>query len=347
MRIQATDPRLSYSGRIAFEDGKAIFVYPATYVKIRFCGKNIRALVDNNSQYWDNYVGVFVDGVQTKIRLENDATKIQNLVLAENLAEEAHEVMLFKRQDACHEMGFYGFEMEEAVILPAEEKPKRKIEVYGDSVSAGEVSEALAYVGKEDPEWHCGELSNSYYSYAWTLARRLEAQLHDIAQGGIALLDGTGWYDAPNYMGMESVYGMVRYNRAFGSPIPWDFSKYTPNVVIVAIGQNDNHPTDYMATDKDGAAAERWKQHYESFVERLANIYPNAQIVLCTTILQHHQNWDLAIEEICRKMNHPRVHHFLFEANGCGTPGHIRRPEAEQMALELAVYLEGLNIEGW
>lgn len=33
--------------------------------------------------------------------------------------------------------------------MPA--KPIRKIEVYGDSVSAGEVSEAVDFAGKEDP----------------------------------------------------------------------------------------------------------------------------------------------------------------------------------------------------
>ncbi len=30
-------------------------------------------------------------------------------------------------------------------------RPVRRIEVYGDSVSAGEVSEATAYAGKADP----------------------------------------------------------------------------------------------------------------------------------------------------------------------------------------------------
>ena len=66
--------------------------------------------------------------------------------------------------------------------------PERKIEVYGDSVYAGEVSEAVEYTGKEDPEYN-GEYSNSWYSYAWMTARKLNAQIHDIAQGGIALKD--------------------------------------------------------------------------------------------------------------------------------------------------------------
>lgn len=47
---------------------------------------------------------------------------------------------------------------------------------------AGEVSEAVDYVEKEDPE-HNGEYSNSWYSYSWMTARKLGAQIHDIAQG--------------------------------------------------------------------------------------------------------------------------------------------------------------------
>jgi len=77
-----------------------------------------------------------------------------------------------------------------------QKKTDKRIEVYGDSVSAGEVSEAVDFVGKEDPE-HEGGYSNSYYSYGWILARKLGAQIHDIAQGGIALMDGEGWYHEP------------------------------------------------------------------------------------------------------------------------------------------------------
>ena len=44
------------------------------------------------------------------------------------------------------------------------------------------------------------EYSNSWYSYAWIAARKLDAQLHDIAQGGVALLDNTGWYHEPDIL---------------------------------------------------------------------------------------------------------------------------------------------------
>lgn len=34
-------------------------------------------------------------------------------------------------------------------------------------------------------------------------------QLHDIAQGGVALLDNTGWYHEPDYIGMEQVWNKM------------------------------------------------------------------------------------------------------------------------------------------
>ena len=81
--------------------------------------------------------------------------------------------MLFKRMDACHTVTFYGFTVDDgADLLPPEPKPARRMEVFGDSVSCGEVSEAVDYVGKEDPV-HDGQYSNSWYSYAWMTARKL------------------------------------------------------------------------------------------------------------------------------------------------------------------------------
>ena len=35
----------------------------------------------------------------------------------------------------------------------------------------------------------------------------------------------------------------------------------------------------------------------------------------------------------------------MFRRNGKGTPGHLRIPEAEEMAEELSAYIENLYIE--
>lgn len=344
MFIKFDNKFLDYSGRVDYETDKTIFIFPCSYVRVKFKGSSLNAIVDNKNVYWDNYLGIIVDGKQSKVKLSNDEGK-QTVTLVEDEEAKLHEVMLFKRQDSCHQVGFYGFELDDdGILLEPPEKPHGKIEVYGDSVSAGEVSEAYDFVGKPDPGWHQGELSNSYYSYAWLTARKLNAQIHDIAQGGIALIDDTGWFNEPNYIGMESVYDKVRYNPAIGESSKWDFSKYTPDVVIVAIGQNDSHPDDYMAKDYHCSQAKNWRDHYRKFVLNLKTIYPDAHIVLCTTILEHHKNWDISIDEVCNEIADDKIHHFLFENNGSGTPGHIRKQEAEKMSDQLAAYIESLGI---
>lgn len=332
---------LQYMGRIDWDDPEnPIWVYPCTALRVRFTGTLVKLRVTNYRGCWDNYLGTIIDGVQAKHLLKPEGQ--HELTLAENLSEGEHELLLFKRQDMCHAVQLHalGFS-ENSVISEPDALPNRRIEIYGDSVSAGEVSEAVDFCGQVDPP-HNGELSNSYYSYSWCTARLLGAQIHDIAQGGASLLDDTGYFHAPDYKGMEYIYDKIEYNDQVLPSKSWDFSKYTPHVVIVAIGQNDNHPDDYMSADISCAKADNWRAHYRDFVANLRRIYPQSHIILTTTILNHDKNWDISIERVCSALDDAKIHHFLYSKNGCGTHGHIRIPEAEQMGRELSAFIESL-----
>lgn len=339
---------LEYEGRIDFADREApLFVYPCSYVRIRFFGRYLAVKLRNHHLYWDNYIGIILDGKQEKRLLSNSGEE-EFLYLLEEEQSKEHDCIIFKRQDACHHVSFLGFALNEgAQVLHCQEKKQRRIEVYGDSVSAGEVSEAVDYTGKPDPIDHNGYYSNSWYSYAWILARKLNASIHDIAQGGVALMNKTGWFHEPDYIGMENIYDKIGYQSEIGEVRKWDFAQYTPHVVIVAIGQNDSHPVDFMKQDMDGKMATRWKTHYQRFLKELRKRYPDAEIILTTTILEHDSAWDMAIGECCVAMKDPKIHRFLYKKNGRGTPGHIRIPEAEEMAEEMYQYLLTLGEEIW
>ena len=339
---------LKYSGRIDFESAQApVFVYAGSYVSIRFSGSCIGVIISNHRSYGSNYVGYILDGVQGKFLLEPNDNEQQGYCLGKDLENVEHELLMFKRMDACHYFTFHGFELEDgSSVLTPPEMPGRRIEVFGDSVSCGEVSEAVDYVGKEDPE-HDGEFSNSWYSYSWITARKLNAELHITSQGGAALLDKTGWFCGPDFVGMESIYDKIQYNPQLGALKSWDFSRWTPHVVVLAIGQNDANPENYMAEDYNAEKSKNWRKHYKAFTEKLMTLYPKSYFVLTTTILGHDKGWDQAIDDVCREIDSPRLHHFLYEKNGCGTPGHIRIPEAEKMAEELSAYIESFGEEIW
>lgn len=351
-KVSFGDDRLLYSGRIDWENPeKPEFIFPASSLTFWFYGNGAVLEVENTPVFWNNYLGAWIDGKEKKWKLNPEGRTRIVLVDAEKEKKKTgHKVLIFKRQDCCHTFALCLLELSEGgFLLEAVEKPVRRMEVYGDSVSAGEVSEALDNVGKPDPE-HQGEYSNSWYSYAWIAARKLNAELYDIAQGGIPLLNGTGWVAPPDYPGMEFMWDKLHYHPQLGKVKPWDFSRYQPHLVIIAIGQNDSHPTDVMKEDFYGEKAMFWRKKYREFIENIRRQYPKAVIILTTTILEHHKNWDLAIEEVCealRREGDGRLFHLMYTRNGCGTPGHLRIPEAEEMAEELVSYIESLDVPVW
>ncbi len=347
MKIKPDHEKLSYMGRIDWSCRKEpAFIFPCTSVCMRFTGNMLKLHVKNRRAYWDNYLGCILDGRQTALLLPEDGPAVLEIPV-EQTDKKEHELTIFKRQDSCHEVRFLGVEIADgACLLDVPDKPGRKIEVYGDSVSAGEVSEAVAYTGREDPE-HNGEYSNCWYSYAWMTARKLNAQIHDIAQGGMALLDGTGCFHEPDYIGMETAWDKVRYHPQLGPQLSWNFENYVPQLVIVALGQNDSHPEDYMKEDYSGEKAEKWRRHYQTFLGKLREKYPKAHIVCCTTLLYHDPAWDRAIGQAVDEMGDNKITQYLFLRGGAATPGHLRIPEAEEMAQELSDYINKLNIEGW
>lgn len=345
--ILPSDEHLLYSGRIDdANQEKPCFIYAGSSITFRFIGSMVKIILNNQHCCYNNYIGYVVDGKTMGKSIITQHGVDHIIPLVEGLENKEHEIVIYKRQDAAHFFDLLGIVLDkDAVLLERPRCPKRRMEVYGDSVSCGEVSEAIDYVGKSDPDNHNGDYSNSWYSYAFITARNLNASLHASAQGGLALLDKTGWFHGPDYVGLLTTYDKLKYNTQIEPYTKWDFKRYTPHVVLVAIGQNDANPENYMGINKEKSSY--WKTQYEEFLQKMRRIYPNALFILTTTILNHEKAWDDAIEEVCRRMGDPKIVHFLYTKNGCGTPGHIRISEAETMAEELTAYINSFGESIW
>ncbi len=361
--VEPVCDELQYCGRIDDRnvDGP-VFAMPGSFVRMAFTGSSyVKAVVVNKRYYNDSWVGVLLDDTQDKKKIEKDGEPVV-LTLAENLEKGMeHMVTFFKRMDHCHEYAFLGFILEYgARVLKARPLPRKKMEFYGDGTTAGECSEATKYCGKPDPEQD-GELSNAYFSYAWATARMQHARVHLVAQQGLAFRDGAGYF-MDGQRGMESCYTKSGfygedcgedYREEGGAegennePARWDFNRYTPHVVVVALGQNDAYPADIMKENDQGEKAEEWREHYKDWILALRCLYPKAWIILTTTIRAHHSGWDRSIGKICAQLRDPKIVHFLYGENGRGTPGHVRVQEAMNMALELNGFINGLGNDVW
>ena len=333
-------------GRTDSIDPEAVrIVFAGTQITLRFAGTELSAVLKNHRFYNKMELGVLVDGLEKKVEIpENDVRT--GVKLCEGLERREHEVTLFKRQDATHYFDFYGFETDgDAELLPALPLPDRRIECYGDSVSAGAVCEAVENVASLDPENNEGVYDNAYHSYSMITARNLGAQIHNIAQGGIAIFDRTGYYHSPETIGMETAYDKVCYfPEAEGGYSSWDFSRYTPQVVILAVGQNDQHREQGEDPDiTDPGYRTKWKERYKDIIRSLRSHYPKARFIMLLTVLMHYPTWDDALDEIVEELGDERLTHFRFKRCGAATPGHPRLPEQYEMASELTAYITRLE----
>lgn len=337
MKYSGKNEKYAFMGRIDFtEEGSPLFVYAGSMVKLSFRGSRATIFVRNVNMHTYCSLGVVLDGVQRCLRLA-DTDGVQEFTVADGISDGEHTLYIFKRQSAANYFFFDGFETD-GELIPTEPFGSFKIEVFGDSVSAGEVTEALYYVGMSDPENHGSVYDNAWFSYPLSLARKLNAQVNNNSQGGLALLDGTGYFDDRGYIGLETTYDELRYvpySRLGVSK--WDFSRYTPDLVIIAIGQNDAHPDERAIYSEE--YARKWLDKYEEFLTELALRYPRARFLLITTLLRHDKIWDETLDRACNEMKskvgEDRFRRYRFRRNGDATDGHPRATEQEEMACEL------------
>lgn len=330
---------LQYMGRIDMSDADApVFHWAGSLVRFRFSGRQLAVTLKDHRLYGDPAIGYVLDGVVGKLTLSADCNDIPQTVQIPVETDGVHECVIYKRQDATHCFTLTEIRLgESGNLLSAPPMPTRRMECFGDSVSAGSVVEAYDHVGTSDPPTYDASLDNAWYSYAMQTARLVGAQIHLNAQGGIALLDHTGYFDNGNY-GLETAYDKMGYLPFCGCS-QWDFSRYTPDVVLFAVGQNDHHVGDRDNCIPDDAKKEHWITTYCRIITDLMEKYPHATFLLLLTVLMHDPFWEGMMDEVCERIHSPRVRRFRFTRTGVGTPGHPRVQEQCEMACELSEYL--------
>ncbi|MDO5561076.1 MAG: electron transporter RnfD [Oscillospiraceae bacterium] len=349
--ISADNKNIRYMGRIDFADKKnPMLIYAGSTVSFDFTGTSLTVLIRNYAVTEKTVIGYFIDNRQYSVILSRDdkypVTQIN--VSTDGRTDERHSFTLFKRMDGYHMFQFCGFYIDQnAHILPGAPVSKRRMECYGDSVSCGAVCEAADHLASTDPENNMGLMDNCWYAYNMITARILGASINNISQGGAAVLDSTGYCFAPYYPGMETIYSKLRYIPYFETS-QWDFSLYTPDVVLIALGQNDPHCEGHPDNNiNDPEFRQRWISSYSGILNDLIAKYPQADFILFTTILMHDEAWDKAIDEIFTQSQNSRVHRFRFRRTASATPGHPRIPEQEEMAAELSEYISSLGSDIW
>lgn len=272
-----SDPNIVYSGRIQFQDGKAPrFTAPAVTISARFKGIGASMRINDNAGT-ANYFDVIIDDQLAdvaKVKADNDG----NALLAKDLAYGEHTIDIVRRTEAnVGSVDFRSLTFEGEILAPRS-APPHKIEIIGDSISAGSGNEALNN-SDECNEDYSRPYSSASKAWGPMLARHLNAEYQVTAVSGIGM---TRNYNCNDKNTMPVIYDRLFVESA-SSP-EYDHSLFVPDAVLIMIGTNDFSPAgcERQALNEtvDPEGYRLFLTTLTEFVTKLRGYYPDAQIFL-------------------------------------------------------------------
>ena len=336
-KVGANDPAIAYSGRVG-QDGAAKIVYwSGTSVRMNIEGTGVLAEMDD--ERGDNYFYIIVDG-KVKGKFKPD-TGHKTYTLVSGLKDGKHTIELFKLTEERHgQTKLYGFTIEAGKLLGKPADHKKRIEFYGNSITSGFSLEDT--VGDSNkPEYF-----NNYKSYAAITARHFDAEYSCISKSGIGVT--VSWFPII----MPEMYDRLDPSDAKSK---WDFTKYTPDVVVINLFANDidliNMPKDENFIARFGnkkPSNDYIVNAYKTFLIAIREKYPNAWIV-CTLDAWKDPESDGhrfpgIINRAVDELNDPKIKSHFFDYTKQRKKGHPKALDHEAMAASLVTFLD-MNVQ--
>lgn len=330
--VDYNDSRIAYEGRVDTTQEKGTQLYwSGTSIKLSFEATSISAYFKDSEG--DNYYDIRIDN--DSVGLIRPDTIKKEYVLASNLSPEKHTVEIFKRTEWNRgTTSFYGFELKgNPQVLTPPPAPERKIEFYGNSISAGYAVED--YSGRDIPD---STFTNNYYSYAALTARHFEADYRCICRSGIGI---TISWDPPI---MPEIYDRLAPKD---STSHWNFSKYTPDLVVINLFQNDSwlvnmpdHPQFKRRFGEKPPSEETLIAAYQEFVSNLRKHYPEAYIVCALGSMdasKEGSKWPDYVRTAVQNIKDEHIGVLIFPF--INTDNHPNKEQQESMAWKLIEFI--------
>jgi hypothetical protein len=326
--IGADDRNLQYTGRIDFSKPAApVISWPGTSVAGNFTGSSLSVRLDDEKG--KNYFNVFLDGDLTYPFVLEAAKGDKAYLVAQHLAPGRHSFLITKRTEG--EEGatvFRGLELADGgALLAPPPRPTRKIEFFGDSITSGMGNEG-ADNGRDD----LGKDKNNFMSYAAISARQLNAEMHVTSQSGIGIMISWFPFTMPQFYDQLSAVG--------DNDTQWDFSRWTPDVVVINLFQNDSWLIDREHRLKPEPDAEGRIAAYRTFVQRIRQLYPKAYIVCALGSMEATRPgsaWPgyvtTAVERMRKENGDTRIDTLFFEFTGYGQHPRVKQHQANAAKL--------------
>lgn len=243
-----------FIGRFEQSASGATFAWSGTAIQARFQGPIASVTLTDSGM---NYFEVVLDGQHTILAAQAGKKQYE---LGSGLSAGAHDLLLYRRTEPLFGPSiFHGFDFGSGTYLPLGTVATRRLEVIGDSISAGYGNEGTLPCQFES------KTENHYLSYEALAARALQAELYTEAWSGIGLYRNN---DGSMTETMNDRYSRTLPDTKTSS---WDFSKYVPDALVINLGSND------FAKGDPGAP---FQAAYLKLVTELRAHYPLAHFFL-------------------------------------------------------------------
>lgn len=263
--IRPDDPKLLYTGRIDFADPKAPQItWPVTSVAANFTGSTISVVLDD--QRGANSFEAIIDGNLDHPVVIHCEKGEKTYPVASQLSPGKHQFLLTKRTEG--EDGATVFKAlvlaDGGTLVKPPKRPPHKMEIYGDSITSGMGDEAPDGAPDNNPRE-----KNAFLAYSAIAARDLNCELHVVSQSGIGIMISWFNFTMPDFYAQLSAVGK--------NSSRWDFTRWTPDVVVINLFQNDSWLVDKRMNPSP--TDEQRIQAYLNFVNTIRAKYPKAYFV--------------------------------------------------------------------
>lgn len=227
------NPLIHYLGR-NYHANKAVRMdNEGSGFEVFFEGTMLKATLSGKNSSWYGYTMISVlvdDEIDTTKRIVtlNKSSKATEYTLVENLTPGFHRVKVLKRtENLSTYMTLYKL-VTDGKFHPVNKENVLKMEVYGDSITAGYGN----LRGNLDDQTSA-TLQSGLQTYASYTAFALGAEINIQARSGI------GVYTANNTIG-EGNHVKDHFNKVnYDGEHYWNFDNYTPDIVLFNLGTND------------------------------------------------------------------------------------------------------------
>lgn len=335
--VDNKNAHIRYMGRVDMKASASVIAWPGTSLSICFTGSEVRALLSD--EHGDNYFNIIVDGKVIR-NLHPDAGKKEYLLVS-GLGAGKHTLTLFKRTEWENgKTWFYNFTLNKgAKILQAPPAGQHKMEFFGDSITSG-----YAVEDSTGQDRGTSPYKDNYVSYAALTARYFDAEYYCTSKSGIGIL--VSWFP----LVMSEMYDRL---DATDPKSKWDFSRYTPDIVVVNLFQNDSWLTEMPANEAFKAAFGTTPPTdgqiiaaYVDFIKKVRGKYPDAHIVCALGSMDATREgspWTGYIDKAVGSLHDKNIYTHFFPYKN--TPGHPNVHEQQSMAESLITFIHGTF--GW